>query len=131
MLATRERRNETGALLVGSEREERKRDGARVHRHRDTYPGIRARELLEHEDVGEEVGAGAAVLLGHTHAEQSQLRELRHELVGKAVLAIPLGGVRCDLRLRQLACQRLDGSVIGGELEVHRPDYRSRSQPYS
>ena len=50
-LATSERRHEAGTLLVGAERQDRKRRRARVHGHRDADSGVRARKLLEHEDV--------------------------------------------------------------------------------
>ena len=71
--------------------------GARVDGDRDADARVAARELLEHEHVGEEVGAGAAVLLGHADAHQPELGELGEELAREAVLAIPLGRVRLDL----------------------------------
>ncbi len=94
--------------------------------HRDGHPHARVRpgELLEHEDVGEEVGARAAVLLGNAHTHQPELGELRVELVGKTVLAVPRGRVRDDLGLGQLPRETLDLPLIRGELEVHGPDYR-------
>ena len=91
-----------------------------MHGHRHADPGVRARELLEHEDVGEEVGAGAAELLGHADAHQPELGELSVELDREAVLAVPGGGVRLDLRLRELTRERLDLPLLGGEGEVHR-----------
>ena len=77
MLAAGERRHEPRALLVGAEREDRQRGGARVHGDRHAHARVRPRELLEHEDVREEVGAGAAVLLGDADAHQPELGELR------------------------------------------------------
>ena len=96
-LAARERRHEAGALLVGAEGEDRERDGARVHGHRHPDAGVGARELLEHEDVREEVGARPAVLLGDADAHQPELGELAEELFREVVLAVPLGRVRLDL----------------------------------
>ena len=58
-------------------REERQRHGARVHGDGDADPRVAARELLDHEHVGEEVGAGAAVLLRDADAHQAELGELR------------------------------------------------------
>ena len=43
-----------------------------------------------------------------------------YELVREAVLAIPFARVRDDLRLGELAGERLDRALVGGELEVHR-----------
>ena len=120
LLAARERRHEPLALLLGAEREDRQRAGARVHRHRDADAGVGARELLEHEDVGEEVGARAAELRGHADAQQPQLGELRVELRREAVLAVPGGGVRLDLGLRELSRERLDLPLVVRQGEVHR-----------
>ena len=83
-----------------------------MHRDGHPHPRVRPGELLEHEDVGEEVGTGAAVLLGDAHAHQPELGELREELVGEAVLAIPGGGVRDDLGLGELAREE-PGSPAG------------------
>ena len=76
-------------LLVGAEREDRERGGARVHGDGDADAGVGARELLEHEDVGEEVRAGASELLGHAHAHQPELAELREYLPREGVVAVP------------------------------------------
>ena len=122
LLAACERRDEARALLLGPEREDRQRRRTRVHGDRHAHAGVGPRELLEHEDVREEVRACAAVLLGHAHAHQPELGELREELVREPVLAIPLRRVRRDLRVRELARERLDLALLGGELEVHRPD---------
>ena len=118
-LAARERRHEARALLVGAELEDRQRARGRVHRDRDADAGIRARELLEHQDVREEVGARAAVLLRHAHAQQPELAELAEQLAGKPCARSQADGVRLDLGLRELACERLDLALLGGELEVH------------
>ena len=74
MLAARERRDEARLLLRRSEVEQRERDGARVHRDGDADARVRARELFEHEDVRDEVGAGAAVLLRHARAHRARAR---------------------------------------------------------
>ena len=84
-----------------------------------------ARELLEHEDVRHEVRTGSSVLLGDADAHEAQLRELREELVRETVLAVPGSCVRDDLRLGKLVRQRLDRTLVDGEVEVHRPDYRN------
>ena len=76
-----------------------------MHGDGDPDACVAARELLEHEDVGEEVGAGPAVGLRHADAHQPECGELAEELPRKAVVAVPLGGVRLDLRLRELPRQ--------------------------
>ena len=71
----------------------------------DRHPDARipAGELLEHEDVRQEVGTGPAIGLRDADPQQPELREPAEQLAGKAVVAIPLGGVRLDLRTRELA----------------------------
>jgi hypothetical protein len=91
-----------------------------MHRDGHTDASIGARQLLENEDVRDEVRAGASVLLGDAHAHEPQLGELGDELIGEAVLAIPLRSVGSDLRVRELARERLDRQLVGAELEVHR-----------
>ncbi len=123
VLAPREWRHETGALLLGAEGEDGERHCARVHGHRDSHACVGARELLEHEDVREEVGTGAPVLLRDARAHETELGEPAEELVGKAVLAIPFRGVRLDLGLRELTRERLDLALLGRELELHSGGY--------
>ena len=113
--------NEPPLLLVGAEGEDRERGGARVHGDGDADARIRAGELLQHEDVGEEVGAGTSELLRHADAHQPELAQLREHLPREGVLAVPAGRVRCDLGVRELAGESLDGALLGGEREVHRP----------
>ena len=86
----------------------------------DTDAGISPRELFEHEDVREEVRAGAAVLLGDAGTEKPEFRELRIQLAREVVVAVPSGRVWLDLRARDVACQRLDLALIRRQLEVHR-----------
>jgi hypothetical protein len=89
--------------------------------HRDGHPHARvgARQLLEHEDVRDEVGARAAKLLGHAHPHQAELAELCEELVWEAVLPVPVRGVRRDLGVGDLAGERLDLPLLVGQGEVH------------
>ncbi len=106
-------------LRVRAEGEDRQRRGARVDGDGHADAGVRARELLEHEHVGEEVRARAAVLLGHAHAHQPELAELRDHLGREAVLAVPGGRVGNDLRLGERAGDLLDLALLGAEREVH------------
>ena len=118
-LAARERRHESRALLVGPEAEDRERHRARVDGDGDSHPGIGAGQLLENEDVRQEVGAGAAVLLRDAGSHQAELGELAEELLRKAVLAIPFGRVGLDLCRGELTRERLDLPLVAGQLEVH------------
>ena len=118
-LAARERRHEARLLLVGAEREDRQRRGARVDGDGDADTGVRARQLLEHEDVREEVRARAAVLLGHAHAHEPELGELREHVARETVLAIPFRRVRLDPLAGEVAGERLDLPLLRAQLEIH------------
>ncbi len=107
LVALGQRRDQPLDLLGRAVGEHRQRPGARVHRDRHPHAGVGARELLEHEHVGEEVGARAAVLDGHAHAHQPQLAQMAEDLQREAMLAIPLRRLGRDLLVgeapRQLA----------------------------
>ena len=123
MLAARERWDEARLLLGRAEGEQRERDGARMNRHRDADACVGTRELLEDEDVRNEVGAGATVLLRHARAHEAELGELSEEIAREAVLSVPLGRVRLDLRTREVARKSLHLFLLRRRLEVHEQDY--------
>src|SRR5204863_7875945 len=77
---------------------------------------VGARELLEHEHVGEEVRAGAALLLGHADAHQTQLAELGEQLPREGVVAVPARRVRGHAFVREAARERADLLLLGCEL---------------
>ena len=118
-LAACERRHEARALLLRPELQDRQRARRGVDGDRHADARVRARELLEHQDVREEVRAGAAVLLRHADAHQAELAQLRQQRARKRVCTIPFGGVRLDLRGREIAGERLDLPLLRRELEVH------------
>ena len=103
LLAGRQRRDQPLDLLGRAVREQRQRARARVHRDGHADAGVGARELLEHQHVGEEVGARAAVLLGHADAHQPEPSELAEQLARERVLAVPAGGVRARSARRRSA----------------------------
>ena len=85
-------------------------------------PGVGARELLEHEHVGEEVGAGAAVLLGHAHAHQPELAEMLEDLASGSVCSRShAAGVRRDLLVGEAPREVADLALLVGQLvQAHR-----------
>jgi hypothetical protein len=85
---------------------------------RDADARVGARELLEHKDVGQEVGAGAAVLLRYADSHQAELGQFAEDLARESVVAIPLPGVRLDLLGAEITRQRLDLALLRVELEV-------------
>ena len=60
-----------------------------------------------------------AELLGDADAHQAELAELGEHLPREPVLAVPLGGVRRDLGVGDLARERLDLALLVGQGEVH------------
>jgi len=84
-----------------------------VDRDGDADARVPARELLEHEHVGEEVRPRSAVLLRHAGAHQPELGELGEDITREVVLAIPGGRVRLDLCADEVARERLDLLLLG------------------
>ena len=119
LLAARERRDEARALLVGSVGEDRQRRRTRVHRDGDADACVCARQLFEHEDVRQEIGACAAVLLGDACAHQAELGELREDLARERVLPVPGRRVRLDLLLGEVAREPLDLFLLRRQVEIH------------
>ena len=118
-LATRERRDEATLLLGRAEGEDRQRAGTRVHRDGDAHAGICARKLFEHEDVRDEVGTAASVLLRDAHAEQADVAELAEKPAREAAVSVPSGGMRLDLVAGEVACERLDLPLFRRQGEIH------------
>ena len=118
VLPPRERRDETRALFVRAEGEDRQGRRARVDRDRDADARVRTRELFQHEDVREEIRSRAAVFLRDTHAHQPELSQLAEELTREAMVAIPVGGVRLDLLRAEIAGECLDLALLVGQVEI-------------
>jgi hypothetical protein len=78
-------------------------------------------KFFQDEDIRDEVRPCAAVFLRHAHAHQPELGQLRVELGREPVLPVPVGRVRLDLGLREVAGDGLDLALLGRQLEVHRP----------
>ena len=88
-----------------------RRDGDRDRR-------VDARQLLDRDRVGERVGAAAFVLLGDRHSHQTELGQLRDELVREALLAIELGRDRRDAFEGELPDGVANELVLFVEVEV-------------
>ncbi len=122
----RDHRDEILLLLrLGAAVEERGRAEAHAGLERDRHRRVDARDLLDRDAVRQVVGAAAAVLLGKREAEQAERAHGAHGVDGKRVIAVPVGGVRRDLRLGEVAHD-------GTELLLLRGRTRTpRSRPYS
>src|SRR5262249_44398632 len=91
-----------------------------VDAHDDAGRRAGARDLLHHQDVGDGVEAGAAVLLGDGHAEEPQLRHAAHQPRREAVLAVDRGRLRQHILHGELARRLQDELLLRREGEVHR-----------
>ena len=107
-------------LLVAAEAEDRVDAEADARAQGDADGLVDATELLDRDDEGHEVGVGAAVLLRHDQAEESEVTHLGDEVGREVAVAVPLRDVRRDLRLGELAHDRAEVLVLLAQLE-HRP----------
>ena len=76
---------------------------------------IAGRDFLDHDRQREIVEAGAAELFRHRDAEHAELRELLQRFAREAALAVPCGGVRSELLLREVAQRVADHLVLVGQ----------------
>ena len=77
----------------------------------------KARELLDHERVGQRVGPAAPVLLGVGDAHQPKLVELRDDLVRETLLLFELLRHPLDLVLGESRASRWGGLLLVGQVE--------------
>ncbi len=78
----------------------------------DRTPGVGGLELEAGQAVRRGAGAGAAVAV-EVHPEQTHLAQLERELAGRQRrLVVPLGDVRTDLGVHQLAHGALDRALL-------------------
>ena len=69
-----------------------------LHAHQRGGRGAAGGDFLDRQDVGHVVGARAAPLGGHGHAEEAQLAQLRDDRVGNPAFLLPAAGVRARAR---------------------------------
>ena len=122
LLAARERRQQARLLLGRAVALDRRHGQPGVHGDGDREAGVVARELLDDQAERRVIEPGAAVLLGHRHAEHAELGERAQRLHRHAMLAVPRGRVRCDLALAELAHERLHLALGVAELGDHAPN---------
>ena len=80
---------------------------------------LAALDLLARERLGDEVEAGAAVLLGDHDPEQAELGHSFDDTHVEPVLDVVLDRVREDFPVDEVADGVLDQPLLVGELEVH------------
>jgi len=112
-------------LHFGAEREDRIGAEADARFERDGHRVIDAREFLDGDAQGREVGATASVLLGKRQTEEPELAHPQHDVNGEDVIAIPRFGLRSDLGLREVAYERAQRLLFFAQFE--RGGHRHRS----
>ena len=80
---------------------------------------LAALDLLAGERLGDEVEAGAAVLLGDDDPEDAELRHPLDRIQVEVVVDVVLDGVRQDPVVHEPADGVLQQPLLVGELEVH------------
>src|SRR5665811_1170647 len=87
----------------------------------DQHPtgGAGLGDLLDHEDIREDVQAGAAVLLGEEAPQEPHLAHLRDQLVRDLVLLVDADGKRLDLLLYEVADRVPQHVVVLTQREIH------------
>ena len=128
-LAGGERGEEARLLLVGAPA----CDGLAVEAVRDgddaAHVRVGAADLLDDERVRDHVEPHAAVLLGQRRGEEAELGELADDRPVDRLGAVPLGRVRRDLGVAEVARGLADQLLLVGEREVHADDLTSGGAP--
>jgi hypothetical protein len=109
------------ALLLGAEMEQRHDQSDAVLAGHQRHRLRHARDLLVRDADRGHAGAGTAVLLGQPQLQQAHVAEDRHQLLGKTVLAIDLGGDRRHLPGDHPAHAVAEGELLVGEIHGFRP----------
>jgi hypothetical protein len=90
-----------------------------VGRHDDRGGAADLGQLLHAHGIGENVAAGAAVLLGEVNAHHAQLCHLLHGLHGEALFLVDLLGQGFDLVLGELAVHLTEHQLLIGKMKIH------------
>ena len=118
-LAGIERRQPFLLLLFGAEGVDRVGGKRGVRRDQHAARTASLGDLFHHNDVGEHVQAGAAVLLGKIAPHEAHFTHLFDQRVGNRVLFVDFYGNRLDLFFDEIAHGRLQYLVILAQLEIH------------
>jgi hypothetical protein len=106
-------------LLVRAVEEDRHRPERGVSGDGDRDGRVDPCELLDRDRVRHGVSSGSSVLLRDGKAHESQLAELRDELVREAAVQIELRRDRSDALPRERPDRVANQLLLGSEVEVH------------
>ncbi len=119
LLALRLRREPAVLLLLARVAQQRQRVEPDVHRDQRAERGLAALDLLAGKRLGDEVEAGAAVLLGDHDSEQPQLGHAGDRVHVEPVVDVVLDGVRQHALVHERAHGVLDEALLVCKVEVH------------
>ncbi len=106
-------------LLLGAEGVDGLGDQAERDGDDAAHGGVAPAEFLQDEAIGEVVAAAAAVLLGEGQPEEAELAQPADDRAVHRLGAVPGGGVRGDLAVREGGGELADGGLFLGELQIH------------
>ena len=126
LLAARLGREPLLLLLLGPVAQERERVEPDVDGDQRAERGLAALDLLADERLGDEVEAGAAVLLRNDDSEQAQLRHPLDHAQVEVVVDVVLDRVRQHALVHEGANGVLGEALLVCQLEVHRRESTGR-----
>ena len=123
LLPLRLRDEVTLLLVLGPPRQKRQGVQTQMHRQNHAQRRVDVLEFLAGQAEADVVHAGAAVLGGHRHAEQTQFRHLGQDPAIELVGAIELADPRRHLASRPFADGLLEQALLLGQVETeHQAD---------
>src|SRR6185312_17309368 len=87
--------------------------------HGDTNGDIAARDFLNGEAVGEEIGSRASIFFGEWQSQQPQLAHLVNKVIGEISRAIHFFRTWSNLLLRKISAGIANRQLLFIEREVH------------
>ena len=98
MLSAAQRRQVLGSLRLGAVQPNLVQTQIGVRAVRQTDRGAGAGDFFHGNRMGEVTHTATAVLLGNGDAQQTQITHFGPQISGKIVVAVNVGGPRCNLR---------------------------------
>jgi len=106
-------------LPLRGESDEAFADDGIVHGHDDGRGGAGIGDLGEGQEITDRIGAGAAILLRHHHAHESQFAHSFEVVGGKLLRPVALRRLRGHDRPGEVTHHTLDHELFVGQLEEH------------
>ena len=131
LLSPRQRLEEPLLLVLVAVLLDRVADERVVDRQDDAGVRAGARNLLDHDGIGDDVHSRAPVLHGDGHSGEAELSRLEKDVLRKLARLVDPGGARAHDLLGKLPNAGLKESLILGQLEIHGAGEYTRRNPGS